>query len=138
ARALAYAPVLAEALRLQGVLEQENGNPSGAADTLLAAAAAAEVGRHDHARADALTELVFIVGEKLGRHAEANGYYQLARAILQRIGGDPALEDRLDIYEAVAVLGNEARFDEALALYQRALARLEQRSADDPSRVATA
>jgi tetratricopeptide (TPR) repeat protein/predicted Ser/Thr protein kinase len=125
ARALGYAPVLAEALRLRGVLEQQNGNPRAAADTLLQAAAAAEIGRHDHARAEALTELVFVVGEKLGRDSEGHAYYQLAKAVLTRVGGDAPLEVRLDVYEAV-VLGNEARYDEAIALLKRAVARLEQ------------
>jgi tetratricopeptide (TPR) repeat protein/predicted Ser/Thr protein kinase len=125
AQALGYAPVTAEALSLRGDLEILTGDAPAAAQTLLAAVESAEAGRHDHARAQALVGMVYVLGARLARYADAHGYYALARAALARAGGDPLLETRLEDFEAV-VLINQARYDEALAIQKRVLARREQ------------
>jgi tetratricopeptide (TPR) repeat protein len=125
ARALGYAPVQAEALIVRGEIEWRTGDPRAAVATLLDAAAAADAGRHDHARARALGEVEFVLADRLPSHAEAHRYDELARAAMARAGGDPQLELRLDDY-AACVLYGEGRYGDALALEKRVLARREQ------------
>jgi tetratricopeptide (TPR) repeat protein len=122
ARALAYAPVVAEALTERGQLEMRSGKAEASVETLIAAAAAAEAGRYDHQLAYVLTELVYIVAEKLGRYDEATRYDALAQGALARAGSDPKLEVRLDEHQT-AILFRQARWDEALTVDNRVLAR---------------
>jgi tetratricopeptide (TPR) repeat protein/predicted Ser/Thr protein kinase len=125
ARALEYAPVLAEALEVRGQLEWRLGDLKRSADTLVAAAAAAETGRDDHERALAFIDLVFVVGIRQERYADATGYGLLARAALARAGGDRELEIRVEAYEA-GILTYQARYDEALARFERLIPRAER------------
>jgi tetratricopeptide (TPR) repeat protein len=124
ARQLSYAPILAEALTLRGVLEGDTRHKGTGVTTLLDASVAAEAGRYDHALAEALAELVFALSSQ-ARFAEAHDCVRLGRAALARAGGDSQLEMRLDQCEAF-VLSDEGRYDEALALQNRVLPRLEQ------------
>jgi tetratricopeptide (TPR) repeat protein len=125
ARALGYAPVLAEALYWLGDVQQRRGDAKTAAATLLAAATSAEAARDDLQRARALGLLVWVTAERLSRYVEAHHYCALARAALSRAGGDRVLETIIDAYEATA-LDNEGRYAEALALNERVLAREQQ------------
>jgi tetratricopeptide (TPR) repeat protein len=124
ARQLAYAPVLAEALILRGNLEGDTGNETAAINTLVDAGVAAESGRHDRMRAEALMRLVTVVGSQ-ARFAEAHSYARLGRAAILRAGGDPNFELKLELHEA-DVLTGEGRYDEAVALQRQVLPRLEQ------------
>jgi tetratricopeptide (TPR) repeat protein len=125
ARAVGYAPLQAEALIHRGKAEERSGDAKAAFDTLLAAVAASEAGRDDHARAEALTRLVYEVGEPLARHAEAHGYYALAKAAIARAGGDRVLDTQADRHEAMALNG-QARYDDSIRLLKSLLAREEQ------------
>jgi tetratricopeptide (TPR) repeat protein/predicted Ser/Thr protein kinase len=134
ARQLGYAPVLAEALFVRGAVQGDTGHQGAAITTLLDASVAAETGRHDHALADSLMRLVMTLAQQ-GRFAEAHDYARLARAAVARAGGDPKLEVWLDQQEAV-VLSSEGRYDEALALQNRLLPRVEQLFGPDHRKVA--
>jgi tetratricopeptide (TPR) repeat protein len=125
ARALGYAPLVAEALYWLGDVQQRRGDAKAAAATLLAAVASAESARDDLPRARALALLVWVSSERLSRYAEAHDYCALARAALARAGGDRVLETTIDAYEAT-ILDNEGRYAEALALNERVLVRREQ------------
>jgi tetratricopeptide (TPR) repeat protein len=125
ARALGYPPVLAEALIQRADVEVETGAATSAVDTLLAAEAAADAGRYDHARARTFIDLAYALAEKLARPAEALPYCTVARAALVRAGGEPSVEAQLDNVEGT-VLGNLGRYEEGLALQKRGLARREQ------------
>jgi tetratricopeptide (TPR) repeat protein len=125
ARNLAYAPVLAEALYWHALVQEKCGDPRSSADTLLVAATTAEAAHDDHEVAVVLSRRVYVLGALLERHAEAHSDYALARAVLARAGGDPVLEARLDGNEA-SVFKEEARYDDALALYKKVLLRFEE------------
>jgi tetratricopeptide (TPR) repeat protein len=122
ARGLAYAPLLAESLSERGQAEWRIGKAEAAVDTLIEAAAAAEAGRYDHELAFDLTEIVYVLSEKLGRFADARRYGVLARATLTRAGADPKLEVRLDAH-LVTILVGQGKWDEALAAYKSIVAR---------------
>jgi tetratricopeptide (TPR) repeat protein len=124
AQALGYAPVIAEALYVRGQTEHRGGDFQGAADTLLVAATTAEAGRYDHERARAQSLRMYVLCA-VGRYAEAHEDYALGRAALARAGGDPLIEATFDSHETL-VLTDEGRYDEALALQERVLARLQQ------------
>jgi serine/threonine protein kinase/tetratricopeptide (TPR) repeat protein len=137
ARAVGYAPALAEALYWHGRVDEGRGNEPAAADTLFAAAAAAEAGRDDHQRALSYADLVFVLGPMLSRYAEAQGCSSVGRAALLRAGGDAALEARFDSYEAM-LLSLQGRHDEAIAAQTKVVARLEQIWGANSDRVAAA
>jgi serine/threonine protein kinase/tetratricopeptide (TPR) repeat protein len=137
AREVGYAPVIAEALYWRGQAEHGLGNPQAAAETLFAAAAAAETGRDDHQRALSVSALVFELGPMLGRYADAQGLLSVARAALARAGGDATLEVRLDSYEAM-LLTLQDKVDDALALQKRVVVRTEALLGPSNERVAAA
>jgi tetratricopeptide (TPR) repeat protein/predicted Ser/Thr protein kinase len=125
ARALAYPPALAEALHALGFVQARTGDLQLAANTLMDAVATADAGRYDHERAAAYQTLVGVVGDRLKRTQEARGYCASGRAALARAGGDPRLEALLDDSEAL-ILQADGRYEEALALHQSAVSRLER------------
>jgi tetratricopeptide (TPR) repeat protein len=120
ARALDYAPLLAETLGFYGSMQEGMGDAVEGTKTLVAAVTAADAGRDDHARAFALAELVWTTGAAQPRFAEAHIYYALAKAALKRMGGDPHLSLKVDDYEA-NVLGAEGRFEESVTLEKAVL-----------------
>jgi tetratricopeptide (TPR) repeat protein len=133
ARRLGYKPVVAEALNLLATLQYDTGHAQQAATTLFEASEAADSGRYDHARADALMRLVLVLNE-LVRFDEAHDAARLGRAAIARAGGDLQLELRFDEMEG-SVLHKEGRYDEALALKNRVLSGLEQTLGPDASPV---
>jgi tetratricopeptide (TPR) repeat protein len=134
AKKLGYAPIVAEALSSLGVIEDWLGDYKSAVDTLLSAVSAAEIARHDHAKAKALIHLVFTLGTRYSRYEEAHSDADMARAALTRAGGDTALEFELDA-ELGKLLGHEARYQEALTQQKQLLARTEQLEGKDGRRV---
>lgn len=77
---------------------------------------------HDHARAavEAATELVFVVGSRLGRHDDAQTWSRHAQTQLERIGGDDRMAAVLSS-NLGSVRRHEGRLEEALELYRRAV-----------------
>jgi tetratricopeptide (TPR) repeat protein/predicted Ser/Thr protein kinase len=134
ARQLGYAPLLAEALAVDGTLESVIGHDDAAIETLLQASEVAETCRHDHVLAEAMSRLSWLASGK-ARFAEAHSYVRLGRAALTRAGGDIKLELGLGHAEG-NVLDDEGRYDEALAAYHKVLPRLEQQLGPDALSVA--
>ncbi len=132
AAALAYRPVEAEAFLALGHLQRLKGERDAAEDSLLRAVRAAEAGRHDRAAAEAWIELVHVVGYEKAQHARGLEFAQHAAAVLERLGGDEAIEASLE--RALGTIESEqGRPDQATEHFGRAVALLERKlGADDP------
>jgi eukaryotic-like serine/threonine-protein kinase len=119
ARALAYAPLEAEALVERGELEWESDRPRDAAETLTQAIIAAERGRDDASAARAWTNRIG-VDNGLARYDEANNDARHAEVWIERAGGDRKL--LADFHSARGnVEANLGRYDDARADDERAL-----------------
>src|SRR6185437_11444507 len=127
ARALDYQPVVAEALALMGTMYHKENDSRTAEKLLVDSYLAADASRHDEVRAQAATELVWVVGYQQARYADAQQWAKYAQAILKRLGGHELqqawlLNDLGGIYERQ---GEEEQAltaqQEALTLKQRAL-----------------
>jgi serine/threonine protein kinase len=92
ARALGYQPLVAEALALSGSLYLSASDPLSAAKSLMEAYQLADAARHDEVRAEAATNLVFVLGDQEGNLEEALKWSETAAAVLQRLGGHALLK----------------------------------------------
>ena len=95
ARAQAGPVVLAEALRLRGLVEELLGDHEAAATTLTAAVHEAIAGRHDRLHAELAVHLVWLHGVQRRRGADARAWVLHAAAAIRALGGEPILEARL-------------------------------------------
>jgi tetratricopeptide (TPR) repeat protein len=118
ARGLAYRPLAAEALLLQGELEGKAGQSKAAEATLYAALEAAESGHHDDYAARTWVKLVYQVGVRGGRYEEAHRLDDLARASIERLGHSDEIEAKR-LAAVGLVLDAEGRHDEAIDDQQR-------------------
>jgi len=85
ARRLGYRPLEAETELAQAELQVDVGDYTAAERTLHQAVLAAEAGRHDHVKIEALAALVRLSGSPLSRTlAEGTAYADTARAVLER------------------------------------------------------
>jgi eukaryotic-like serine/threonine-protein kinase len=132
ARALAYEPVLARAFTQGAAIETRMGRGGGpgagdrAAGMLAQAIAAAEVGRDDLRRADAMSDLV-MTNVFRDRYPDAELWAGLASALLTKIGDPPAQRASLEwsvgwlkFYQGQRDVA-AAAFDRSLALRQKIL-----------------
>jgi tetratricopeptide (TPR) repeat protein/predicted Ser/Thr protein kinase len=135
ARTVPHAPTRAEALYQLGLLRMRSGEAQQAEQGLLEAAWEAEAGRHDRLVARARIDLVYVVGELVGRKADAAGpVLREARAALERFGSDADLESSLETVHA-GVLTSQDKCEEALPHLRQALALADRAyEADDPRR----
>ncbi len=121
AKALAYRPIEAEALFYLGRLQEVTGDYPAAAMTLREAGAAAEAGHHDLFAARAWTLLVWVVGGRQGKFAEAYQLADEAKAKIERAGSDQILladfEGKLGL-----IYMDEGKYDDALTYATRSLA----------------
>jgi len=115
-----HAPTRAEALLALGRTQDANGKLEEAEASLRAAQLAAEAGRHDRASVEAWLQLVSVVGARRGRYQEGQRLAEQARAALQRLGGDRALEATLAV-QLGDLLTQEQRYAEAQGQYETAL-----------------
>ncbi|HWM87180.1 MAG TPA: tetratricopeptide repeat protein, partial [Kofleriaceae bacterium] len=90
-----YLPVEAELRLARGRLETLSGDYPAAKNELLRAGELAETAGYDLARARALIDLVYVVGYELQDFEQGELFVRLARAPLQRAGGDRTLEATL-------------------------------------------
>ena len=121
ARKLDHAPTLARALFALGAAQHGSGDREAAEPTLREAVRAAEAGRLDTIKADALIVLFRLVGETSARVNEAIALAEDARAVVLRLDNDQVREARrLD--NLGDVLRNAGRLDEALAAHRSAVA----------------
>jgi tetratricopeptide (TPR) repeat protein len=137
ARRAAWRPIEAEALFARGELEERTGQDGRAEQTMHEAILAAEAGRSDDVAADAWLSLVYTVGYKQLRAADAHKLAQRAAAAIERLGGNELLEAKLHSNVGTVFLG-ERRYREALDHFQQALPLYERRLPADHPSVATA
>ncbi|MBL8974005.1 MAG: serine/threonine protein kinase [Myxococcales bacterium] len=108
ARERASPVVLAEALQLQGRVQEALGDHDAAAASLTAAVHEAVASRHDRLHAELAVRLVWIEGVLRRRSAEASTQAARAAAAIRAIGGEPLLAARLlDHRGAVASAGHD-------------------------------
>ncbi len=119
AQNIGYAPLVAQAMQLQGDLEIEMGQADEALASLRRGLVAAEKGRADRLAVAILNELVWVQGVMLQQFDRADFWSQLAEAGLYRVSDDGALMAEI-LYSRAAILGAEGRYDDALDLEKRA------------------
>ena len=136
ARALRYRPVEAEALDQLASAQIDAGELQTAEKTLGETVAAARAGGDDEVTADALVQLVHLVGYRQQRFAEGHKHAKEAWITLERMGGDARLESALRSNEAV-VYGAEGKHAEAVRELEAALPLVERVAADYPNNLAT-
>ena len=95
ARSLAYRPLLAEALLLQGSVELAADTAARGEPTLKEALWLAQATRHDEVAARAWLKLVESVRTQPARSAEAEAWGRHAGAAIERLGGDAQLAGTL-------------------------------------------
>ncbi len=119
ARTLGHESSVALALIRLASLDLSLGDADAAYQGLSEAALlAAGIGEH-HAAADAATRLVYLCSERRGEPEEAMRWARHAEASLGRLPSDPLARARLDSNIGI-VRSIEARYEEALVLYERA------------------
>lgn len=100
------------------------------------AVALAETHHLDRERAGAEVGFGRVLNE-LGKHEDAHHWLALAGATLARIGGDPVLELRRDVYEGYD-FWNEGKYADAVRVLEHAIARTKADHVDDPADAADA
>jgi serine/threonine protein kinase len=90
-RAIGYQPLLAEILLLEGQVLGRANDAKASEKKLVEAYWAADTCRLDEVRANAASELVFVVGYQEGEFEEAERWSGTANAVLQRLGGHDLL-----------------------------------------------
>ncbi|HVV15651.1 MAG TPA: protein kinase [Polyangia bacterium] len=129
AKAVGYQPLVAETLAVMGTLYLQANDARAAEVALIQSYLAADGSKHDEVRAQAATNLVWVVGHLEGRFDEAQGWAKNAEAVLERLGGHEQL--RAGLLDNLGDI-DEMRGDregalkaqqEALALKESALGR---------------
>jgi tetratricopeptide (TPR) repeat protein len=119
ASALGYRPLEAEALLWQGLVKIRDGEPEAAEKDLVQSFRDALTSRDDVLLGRAATALVFAISPDLSRPDDALGWGEIAKAAVQRMGGNDDLEAELyNHLGALYVKHNKG--EEALAVLQRA------------------
>ncbi|MCE9576808.1 MAG: serine/threonine-protein kinase [Deltaproteobacteria bacterium] len=129
---LAYPPLIAEAALRRGGLRDRTGDYAGAEQEFWAAAIAADTGRVDEIRAEALTQLAWVIGERLGRYPDARRIAALAHGAIDRL--DRPERALAKYHRVIGVFDyQEGKYADALRSSQQA-AELAQRAygPDDP------
>ena len=121
AKALGYAPLLAEAYEAYGSALEEKGDYTAAEDALHEAIWIGEATRHDAVVADARTELAWVVAVGLGRDAELEALVRSAEAAAERAGQPEAMKPAIWNVRST-VLEARGKYAESLALRQKILA----------------
>jgi tetratricopeptide (TPR) repeat protein len=92
ARALGYAPLVAEILSLVGRIYGRANEIEAAEKAMVEAYWAADTSRHDEIRAESATNLVFVVGYQQGHFDDAERWATAANSVLRRLGGHELLQ----------------------------------------------
>ncbi len=120
ARELAYLPLEAEALALDGRVSGRLEDSRRAERALRQAGEAALASGHDAVAARAFIDLVYFIGEREARYDEARQWSRYAELAIQRLGGSDELEaDRLESLSTIS--WHQGKNDEALAALERAI-----------------
>jgi hypothetical protein len=123
ARTLAYAPLLGEALLLDGQLRTLAQDPVGARDALEEALAQSARGRDDRGAAEAQLALVDLRGVLAGDPQIGLALGTFARAAIARLGGSQALAAKLDGMLGL-LYAQQGRYGDALERQRAALEQL--------------
>jgi eukaryotic-like serine/threonine-protein kinase len=115
-----YKPLQANAALLVGDLLENAGKFQESEENVYRAIWAGEEGRDDLLKARAWKKLVYTVGYRESRYAEAHRLARHAEAALVRAGGEASWEAALADGEA-SIYQLEGRYDEALRGFERAL-----------------
>ncbi|MBL4688517.1 MAG: serine/threonine protein kinase [Nannocystaceae bacterium] len=137
ARELGYPPLHARAVVHLAALYRARGEPLQAERAYREALAVALRGQADAVAAQAAVELVAVVGEAPERLGEAEGWAEIAAALLGRTGSDPDVEARLLAFRA-SILRRTGRLREASDALQGALSQTERAHGPGDARVADA
>jgi len=121
ARALDYPPLLATALFEVASCRAKTGDTKTPVPLMIEAWWAAERGRDDALRVELASQLAFFVGYTEANAQAGQQWGQHAQAVLDRLGGDDALQADL-LMRLGAVAAREGRFTEVKELNERALA----------------
>lgn len=122
---LKYRPLEAEALYTQSAALERQGDYREAVRTAREASRAANAGRDDQVAAESLISLVWLVGGREHKYAEAHDFAREAAAAIERLDQRATLEGEL-AGALGSLYANEGQLDEALAQHQRHLALTEQ------------
>jgi serine/threonine protein kinase/tetratricopeptide (TPR) repeat protein len=128
-RSAGYQALAAEMLALHGFMlsKANEGDMAVAEGVLVESFWVADSARHDEVRAESATNLVFLVGVQEGRHDDALRWANIAKGVMDRMGGHGLLQAWLlnDIGCVYQMQGNGAAGAEAeraaLALKQKLL-----------------
>jgi tetratricopeptide (TPR) repeat protein len=137
AHAIGYRPLEGEALLAEARLADSSGDYPRARRAYSDAAVAAEAGRDDVTAALADCGLVWVIGERLGKYAEAHEVARAAEAKIERLGHPDVLQAQLDAMVATVLL-EEGNYKEAEARSARVLAIREKLLGPDDVAVADA
>jgi len=133
---LDYEPLMVRAWLRQGWLRDHLGDYEGAAAVLRPAYRAAVARRMPAEAGSASRKVLYVLGVRLARLAEARGWAEHAEAMSRAEGTDEASAEYLEFLGTVA--RSEGKYDEARDSYERALAILEKaRGPDHPDMAET-
>ena len=125
AHAIAYRPLEGEVLLQEGRIADSAGDYPRAKSAYGDAAVAAEAGRDDETAAQAECGLVWVVGERLGKYADAHELARAAQAKIDRLGRGELLQALLDGHVAT-LFEEEGKYKDADARATRVLATREK------------
>ena len=117
ARALDHPSLLAHALLVRGHALTDSGQAAAAVGLLREAATVAEAAGHDSLSARSRIALVGAVGDRLSKLEEGHLWADLARASLQRQGGDAVQEAQLE--HSLALLADQETKPEDVLVHER-------------------
>ena len=119
-RDLAYLPLEAEALALDGRVSGRLDDSRRAERSLRQAGEAALASGHDAVAARAFIDLVYFIGNKEARYDDARQWSRYAELAIERLGGSDELEaDRLESFSIIS--WRQGKNDESLAALDRAI-----------------
>jgi eukaryotic-like serine/threonine-protein kinase len=125
AHAIGYRPLEGEVLLQAGHIADSAGDYARAKSAYGDAAVAAEAGRDDETAALAQCGLVWVIGERLGKYAEAHEEARAAQAKIERLGRQEILQAQLDA-QVAALYFEEGNYKEAEARSKKVLATREK------------
>ncbi|HEX9100936.1 MAG TPA: serine/threonine-protein kinase [Polyangia bacterium] len=125
AHAVGYRPLEGEVLLQAARVADSSGDYPRARCAYADAAVAAEAGRDDVTAALAECGLVWVIGERLGKYADAHAEARVAQAKIDRLGRQDMLQAQLDAHLA-AIFSEEGKYKEAEERAERVLATREK------------
>ena len=125
ARRAGYRPAEAETLLRIGKVLDARGEPKEAVKSLRDAYLAGAASGHDEIAARAATDLVKVAGFQLGSSADGRFWADLARASLDRMGGNDPVDAELQLQRGTLAWW-EGHYDEALGHVETALSRFQR------------